>query len=363
LALATVFFLPACSKKQPETKEIKIGAILPLTGGAAKYGQSAKNAIDLATEEISSTGINGKKVKIIYEDDQADPKIGVAAFHKLISVDKVTVIIGAMPSGVTLAIAPLAEKNHIILMSPASTAAAVRDAGDYIFRVCASDSLEGTAMVDFMVHNKNLKRIGMIYIQNGYGAGLKDVFENRLKELGLPLIIAEGFQPDDTDFRSQIQKLKDSNLDGIYVVGYKEQAVFFRQAQELGLHTPFFATTMVEDPELVQKAGESAMEGIIYTYRSYDPNASQKWVQDFVTHFKAKYNVVPDFYAGVGYDAARVLFDVIKKIGINADDVKNALYQLKDFPGVTGTITFDKNGDVVQPMRMKVIRNGNFENL
>jgi ABC-type branched-chain amino acid transport systems, periplasmic component len=362
IVIGILIVISGCDKK--EAAMIKIGAILPLTGEAAKYGQSAKNAIDLAVEEINNTGgINGKKVKIAFEDDQADPKIGVAVLQKLISVDRVTVAIGAMASSVTLAIAPIADKKHIILMSPASTAAAVTNAGDYIFRVCASDMLEGKAMVDFLAQDKKFKRFGMIYIQNEYGVGLKDVFVNRLKELGEALILSEAFQPNETDFRSQIQKLKNANLDGIYVVGYKEQAIFFRQAKEYGLRVPFFATTMVEDPDLLEKAGASAMEGIVYTYRSYDPESSKDYVQQFVNKFKMKYNAIPDFYAGVGYDAARVVFDVISKVGVNANDVKNALYQVKEFPGVTGSITFDENGDVIQPMRMKVIRNGKFQNL
>ena len=100
----------ACVKK--EEKVINIGAILPLTGEGAKYGDAAKKGINLAVKEINSAGgINGKSVQIIYEDSQGDPKAGVAAMQKLVITDKVSAVIGDLLSSVTLAIAPIANKN------------------------------------------------------------------------------------------------------------------------------------------------------------------------------------------------------------------------------------------------------------
>ncbi|MCK4458341.1 MAG: ABC transporter substrate-binding protein [Methanosarcinales archaeon] len=132
---------------QPD--EIRIGAILPLTGEAAEYGEDAKLGIDLAVEEINAAGgINGKRIQVVYEDSQATPSQGVSAIQKLTTVDKVPVIIGAMASSVTLAIAPIAEENKVVLLSPASSAPQITEAGDYIFRTEFSDAYGGKAQAE-----------------------------------------------------------------------------------------------------------------------------------------------------------------------------------------------------------------------
>ncbi|MBI4708341.1 MAG: ABC transporter substrate-binding protein, partial [Candidatus Omnitrophica bacterium] len=131
-----------CAKKEPEY--ITIGSILPLTGEGSQYGDACKKGIDLAIEEINQTGgINGKKIRVIYEDDQLKAGPGTQAMNKLVSVDKVKVVLGAVASSVTLAIAPIANQNKVVLFSSVSTSHDVTDAGDYIFRNVASDIYDG----------------------------------------------------------------------------------------------------------------------------------------------------------------------------------------------------------------------------
>lgn len=228
LLIITAFSL-GCAKKE---KEIKIGAILPLTGDAAKYGESAKRAIDLAVEEINSTGgIKGSKIKVIYEDDQALPEKGVSAIQKLITVDKVHVVIGAMPSSVTLAMAPIAEKNKVVLFSPASSNPKITEAGDYIFRNDVSDIFEGGKMADETWQRLKFRKAAVLYINNDYGVGIKDVFVYRFTVLGGEIVATENFEQGTTDFRTQLTKIKQGNPEAVYIVGYKEQIQILKQFQ------------------------------------------------------------------------------------------------------------------------------------
>jgi branched-chain amino acid transport system substrate-binding protein len=161
-----------------QSDEIKIGAILPLTGEAAEYGEDAKLGIDLAVEEINAAGgINGKMIQVVYEDSQATPSQGVAAIQKLITVDKVPVIIGAMASSVTLAIAPIAEENKVVLLSPASTAPQITEAGDYIFRNEVSDAYGGKAQAELTWDELGIKNVAILCINNDYGVGTADTFK------------------------------------------------------------------------------------------------------------------------------------------------------------------------------------------
>lgn len=356
VALATI--IPISCKKEP--KEIKIGAILPLTGDAAKYGEASKNAIALFIDELNASGgIKGKKIKVIYEDDQADPKLGVSAFQKLVTTDKVPVIIGPLPSSVTLAIAPLAEKSKVVILSPASSSPAITNAGDYIFRTVASDLLEGTALANFVYNELKLKKVAIIYINNDFGIGLSNSFSNRFEELGGKIVTVESFEQSATDFRSQLSKIKTLNPQAIYMVGYKEMGNILKQAAELGIKTQFLSFAMFEDPEILKIAGKAA-EGLIYSYRSFDPKSSEEVVKKFANNYKSKYGVEPDIFAGLSFDAARILALAIEKGGSNADGIKSALYMVKNFPGVTGEITFDKNGDVTGAISIKTVRQGKF---
>jgi len=360
LSILIIFSLTLSSGCAKREKVIKIGAILPLTGEAAKYGQSAKRGLGLALEEINTSGgVGGKKLSLIYEDSKANPKEGVNAIQKLITIHKVPAIIGAMASSVTLAIAPIAEKNKTVLLSPASSAPKITYAGDYIFRNCYSDIYEGTKMADYIWNETFYRIIGIIYINNDYGIGLKVAFEKRFTKLGGEVIISEPYEFGSTDFRAQISKVKNANPDAIYIIGYSEIGRLLRQAKETDLNKPFFSVIMFEDPDILKIAREAA-EGVIYTFPSYDPESQEKQIRDFVEAFKKKYGQIPDGFTANSYDALKILVLAIEKGGEDSEGIKNALYTIKDFPGVTGRTLFDANGDVQKPIGIKTVKDGRF---
>jgi len=148
------------------TKSDQDWAYFPLTGDAAVYGEWDTQGIELAVEEINANGgVNGMQIKVIHEDDQLDPKTAASALNKLITVDKVPAVIGADASSVTLAIAPIAEKNHVVLITPESAAISISNAGDYIFRVFPSNAAEGTKLVE-LASNLNITNGAILYINN-----------------------------------------------------------------------------------------------------------------------------------------------------------------------------------------------------
>jgi branched-chain amino acid transport system substrate-binding protein len=177
-----VMLMEGCSRtdKEPFT----IGVVVPLSGDSANYGKSCQQGINLAATKINSKdGILGRQIKTVYEDDKALAKDGVNATQKLINIDHVQVIIGGIVSAVTLASAPIVESNHVVWLSPTSSAPAITHAGEYIFRNFPSDDLEGKVMADF-VHSQGVKSIAIFQIQNDYGEGIAKVFLDRFKQLG-----------------------------------------------------------------------------------------------------------------------------------------------------------------------------------
>jgi branched-chain amino acid transport system substrate-binding protein len=347
-----------------DKNEVPIGVLFPMTGDAGSYGERGRNGVDLAVREINERGgIRGKKIRVIYEDSRADPKTGVSAMTKLATVDQVPVVIGDIVSAVTLAVAPTAESNKIVLLSPTSSAPAISQAGDYIFRTWPSDLAEGKAIATF-AYESGFKNVGILYMQNEYGVAIQDIFTKTLTGLGGQVTQALGYKPDETDFRSYLSKLASTKPDAIYLVSYyKDGALALKQAKELGIQSQFLATTAIEDPKIFEVAG-SAAEGVIYPLATgYDAQSTDEAIRQFRARYNEQYKAEPDWVPAQCYDAINLLAFVMEKAGFTGPEIQREMAQVKGYHGVTGEITFDENGDVTKPVTIKTIKNGGFQKI
>jgi branched-chain amino acid transport system substrate-binding protein len=361
LMLGLLPFLGIMSCKKEE-KVIKIGVLSVLTGEAALYGIPPKQGIELAAEHINSMGgINGKRIKLIIEDTLCDPQIGVNAAKKLITRDKVKVIIGGICSSVTMAVSPLANKNKVILMSPQSAAPQIRDAGDFIFRNWTSSDKEGEKAARLAFSKLGLKKVSVVFVNNDYGVGIKNTFVRVFREFGGIVLMEEGTDEGTADFRTILTKIKSSNSDFVYLATYlKEGARFIVQAKEIGLNMNIIAPDSMHDEELIKIAGEAA-NGVIVTTIAYDPESTEENIKEFVETFKEKYGNIPNNYAAHGYDAMMILAKAISEVGYDSEKIRDYIYQIKDYPGISGNTTFDSKGDVIKPPRITIIKNGRFD--
>lgn len=357
IGLAVVLVI---TQRGQQANEVAIGVIAPLTGDSAKYGEDIKRGYDLAVQEINEAeGVRGRKLHLIYEDSEGKPDKAVAAALKLIVKDKVPAILGPLWSSPTLAVAPICEKKKVVLLSSGASSPDITKAGDYIFRNELSDEYgaEQTARLFF---NLVFKQIAMLYINNDFGTGYRKVMERVYSELGGSIVIAESFEQGANDFRAQLTKIKEKNPKALFVVGYKETILILRQLKELGIKPQILSVALFEDPEILEKVGDVA-EGAIYTYYgTFDPKSQDERVKHFVETFTRKYGKAPEYYAPIGYDAVKVLALAMEKGGFDSMGIKNALYATKDFPGLSGTTSFDQNGDVQKPIILKTVKNGKF---
>lgn len=350
----------SCEKKPPIHGDIIIGSTLPLSGDAAVWGKNTQEGIDLALEEINAAGgVLGRKLVVVYEDTRALPKEGVTAYHKLTTVDKVKVIIDDSVSSVTLAMAPLAQNDHVVIIATGATAPKISEAGEFIFRVWNSDAFEGEVSADYAFDTLGLRSVAILYINNEYGKGLEQVFKPRFEERGGNIPISESFAQSATDIRTQLTKIQASKPDGLYVVGYpKEIPIALKQAKELGLSLPLIGTVAMQDPQLIQTAGD-ATEGLMFPYPR-DPSGQD--ITRFKEAFQKKYGKEPGITADVGYDTVRMIAKAMELLGgASGEDIRKGLNMLKDYPGVSGTMTFDANGDVHKPMGIKIVKGGSFQ--
>ena len=352
----------SCTKKAEQPQEIKIGAILPLTGDAASWGASAKEGIDLAVSEVNAKGTaGGKKVAIIYEDTQAQPEKGASAMQKLATIDKVPAVIGDLVSATTLAAAPIAEQNKVVLLSPTASAPKLTEAGKYIFRIWPSDFAEGVAMANFTAQTLKFKNVAVMFIQNDYGTALKDVFEKEFAKQGGTITETASYKPEETDFRPYLTKIMKNKPEAVYLISYyKDAGLALKQAKQLKVKTQFLGTTAVEEPKLFEIAGDAA-DGLIYAISSgYDAKSQDEVVKAFNAKYKEKYGKDPTFVQAQCYDAVNIIASVIDKGNTTSEVIQKGLESVKDYHGVTGIFGFDANGDVVKPTMIKTIKGKEF---
>ena len=343
--------LAACAGGDQSADEILIGEYGSLTGTTATFGISTKNGIEMATEAINAAGgLLGKQVRIIVEDDQGRPEEAQTVVSKLINSDRVVALLGEVASSNSLAAAPVAQQNRIPMISPSSTNPAVTEVGDFIFRVCFIDPFQGFVMAKFAANTLQFTNVAILRdIKSDYSVGLADVFIQNFTTLGGTIASDESYSGGDTDFSAQLTALKATNPQAIFVPGYyTEVGLIARQAKALGIQAPLLGGDGWDSPDLIEIGGE-ALEGSYFSnhYSVDDPSPA---IQKFVTDYRAKYGETPDALAGLGYDAAMVLFDAIKRAGTTEPQaLRDAIAATRNFAGVTGTTTLDEHRNAVKP--------------
>ncbi len=356
LTFATLFII-GCTKKNDE---IKIGAVLSLTGKGAKYGEAIKRGIDLALEEVNAEPNRKAKLKVVYEDSLSEPQKAVSAFNKLIEFDKVPVVIGPVLSSEVLACAPVANKKRVVILNTSAGTEDLRKAGDYVFRNRESAYPQAFKIAELCRTILKIEKMAIIYSNSPNGKDYKDAFVKRFEELGGKILQIENYEEGETDFRSQILKIKKSHPHGVYLAGLvAELGYILKQSKELNFGSRFFASAGIEGSKLFEIAGDAA-EGVIFGSPAFDPASNEPLIKNFVMKYKQRYNQDPDFFTANAYDALKLIAIAIDKAGYSSEGVKNALYSIKDYPGVGGTTTFDSDGEVIKPIRLKIINNNQF---
>lgn len=339
---------------------IKVGLFGSETGLTATFGVSCKEGAMLALDEINARGgVLGKKIIVISEDDQSKPEEARTAAEKLINRDGVVAVVGEVASSRTLAAAPVAQAARIPLLSPASTNPKVTQVGEWVFRACFTDAFQSQAMAKFAMEQLKAARIAVLYdVKNDYSVGLHDFFVDYIKKHGGQIVDDVSYSEGDVDFHGQLTRIKNARPDAIYVPGYyTEVGLICSQARQLGIAVPLMGGDGWDSDKTAQIGGD-AVNGCYFT-NHYSAEESRPEVKAFVTAYRKKYNgKTPDAMAILGYDAMRLMADAIARAGsTEAEKIRLALAETKNFPGASGSITMDKNRDPQKPIVVLKIEN------
>jgi branched-chain amino acid transport system substrate-binding protein len=326
------------------TEVIKIGHFASMSGGTANFGQSADKGARLAIAEANAAGgVLGKQLQLVTEDDRSQSTEARTAALKLIQQDKVVALLGEVASSNSIAAAPEAQKAQVPMVSPASTNPEVTQKGDYIFRICFIDPFQGEVMAKF-AYNSLGKRTAAIFtdVKAAYSVGLAQYFKETFVSLGGRVVSEEAYSQGDIEFKAQLTKIKQGAPEVLFIPGYySEVGLIARQARELGLEAVLMGGDGWDSPKTIEVGGAS-VEGAYFSnhYSADDPNPV---IQDFIVKYKAEHGgETPDAMAVLGYDAARIVIDAIRRAGsTEGPALRDALAATVDFPGVSGSITID----------------------
>ena len=363
LLLGVIVIQGGCRKNE---NAIRIGGVGPITGGAATYGVSTRNACIMAVEEINAQGgvmVSGKNyiIELIFEDDEGRPESAANAYRKLVDQNGVKAIIGTVMSKCSLAGAPIAQEGGVPMISTASTNPQVTLVGDYIFRACFIDSFQGTIMANFAYRNLNKKKAAVLYDNgNDYNKGLAEFFKARFLELGGEVVAYEAFTDEDKtqDFNAQLTKIKAAEPDILFLPNYYSSvALIAKQARAMGFTAPLIGGDGWDSPQLMV-LGKEAVEGTYYSthFSKDDPNPK---VQKFVQLYSKKYHQSPDALAALAYDACLAMFEALRRSkSLQGEDIRDALKNIKNLEAVSGKINFDKNRNPIKSAVIIKIENG-----
>jgi branched-chain amino acid transport system substrate-binding protein len=367
LLITTLFISFACERRGDVGNGGSTGAVLvgyygDLSGRTSSFGQSTKNGVEMAADEINKAGgVNGRQIQIIVEDDQGEPNKAATVVTKLINQDKVHALLGEVASSNSLAAAPKAQEAKVPMISPSSTNPAVTKVGDYIFRVCFIDPFQGEVMAKFASNSLKAKRAAILYDFNSdYSRGLYEFFKRSFTKLGGEVVSEKSYTQGDRDFSGQLTAIRSSNPDVIYVPGYYgEVGVIANQTKQLGIKAPLLGGDGWDAPQLWQLGG-AALNGD-YISNHYSVDDPSPAIQKFVADYKARYNILPDALAALGYDSMKVLADAIKRAGGTENaKLRDAIAQTKGFSGVTGSITIDQDRNAVKPAVVLKLQDSKF---
>jgi len=375
LLLASIVMVTAAVAQKTPT--IKIGINAEITGDIPKVGEATKFAAQMWVEDVNKAGgieVGGKKYKVelAIEDNEAKAESAAKAATKLITVDEVIAIVGPQASKQAVPAGEVANNYKTPLISGWSTNPNTTKDRPYVFRACFLDDFQGPALSIFASEEYKFKKAAVLYdVASDYPKGLAEFFKKDWEKKHGPgsVVAYESFTTKDTDFSSQLTKIINSGAEFLFTPQYyNEVPLIVQQAKQLGWKKPILGSDSWSSDELVKLCGKDCLGSFFVSH--YASAGAKGATKEFIDRYKAKYGSIPDDVAALTWDAIGLIGQGIKNAGAITGDIKKdresvrkAIAEIKNFPGITGTISFPPNsGDPVKCANIvKINDKGEFE--
>jgi branched-chain amino acid transport system substrate-binding protein len=341
-------------------QKVVFGAILPMTGSAAQYGEEANQGMQIAIDYLRAPDPSSK-YSFTYElqDSESDPKNAEAALLTLKARNDIFAVISEV-SGVVLALAPICEREQLVLMNVGAQNPQIGGAGRFTFSNVNLANVESKQVAEFAFNALSKRRAAVLYAAASYGQGARDVFVRVFSDLGGNVVADTSYPVESTDYRAQISEIIRANPDVVYLPGTtQDMARVLRQTYEMGLHPQWLSYTAFEGQEILALAGKAA-EGVIFASAYLDWDSATGLQAKFRDAYKAKYEKIPSVYAATTFDGVLILADAVRAKGPSGSLVREYLSTMPLFNGASGATQFDQNGTVNKPLIFKTVKGGSF---
>ena len=341
-ALAAIAFCLGSTPAMAQTKEVKFGCYVPLTGQLAIFGKSMQSGFEMAIDEFQkSPKSNGIKFTIQCEDDQGRADDGINIARKLVEDKSLMAVIGSWSSTVTLAAGPIYNQAKMVNITPVSSHPDVTKVGPYMFRQSLVQSQEGAFNGDTL-WKLGARKIAIIGIPNDYGIANTSLTKRGFEAKGGKVVFEELVRPDAQDFRQTLQKAVRENPDWIYIGAFAPQtALMLKQLRQMGIKTPTYVCAADDTPDLARLAGADAIEGVHVTVQT-NPALGPE-LADFYKRYNARYNRLPDPFASNSYNTAMMMMAIAAGQFPNVDreSLRKGLDDMRSFDGIFGKIKYE----------------------
>jgi branched-chain amino acid transport system substrate-binding protein len=350
-----------CAQQQ-QSGDIYFGVSGPLTGDNAEYGRIWKKAMDLAVEEINGQGgIKGRKLQILFEDSQSDPKQSVTVAEKFANDKRIVAELGDFSSPASMAASPIYQRAGLLQFGFTNSHPDFTKGGDYMFSTAPNQRDDAPFLATYTIKDLGKKRIALLHLNTDWGKTTSDLYEARAKELGAEIVYRDAYLPTEKDFKTILTKVRDANPDALALISYyTDGAVITQQARAQGLNQTIVANGATYSPQLLELGGP-AVEGL-HTTSPWFPGGPRPEVGEFVNKYNERYGETPNFFAAIAYDAVKIVAHVVDKVGTDRKAIRDGMANLKDYPSVMyGPISFDEDRRVANiEFNRIVIKNGQF---
>lgn len=344
---------------------IRLGILAPLSGNLSSYGQTAYNGFNLAVDEYNKDKDFESVIPYVDYDEKGNVQEAANAYRKLVDQDKITALIGDITSDPSIEVASLAAQDKLPMITPTGTAAEITNGKDNVFRACFLDETQGRTMAKVAADTLKFKKVAVIYnSKSEYSLGLKDAFVDEAGKHGIEIVASESYSDGDMDYKSQLTTIASKKPEAIYMPDYY-QTVYAICTQKKTIAAIADVPTLGGDGWDgvlgIDGAKAENVENAYFT-NHFSPADDAEIVQNFVKAYKEKYNSEPSSFAALGYDATMMMFAAIDNAGgqkATKEGIVEALKGLK-YEGVTGSITFDDNGDPIKPITIIQIKGGKY---
>lgn len=370
LAFFASIFLVACGKSPDVTanakgtkigETIKIGVNMELTGAVAAYGKSEQNGIKLAVDEINKAGgVDGKKIELVTKDNKSENAEASTSSTNLAIQSNVNAIVGPSTSGAVAAASLVSQKTGVPLITPSGTqddlTVDANGVKKFVFRTTFKDSYQGEVLAAYSYNNLNAKKV-VLYYDNAsdYAKGIADEFKRKYKG---QIVTEATFTSGDKDYQSALTKFKDLDYDAVVMPGYyTETGIITKQARDLGIDKPILGPDGFSDEKFTELAGKKNASNVYYV-SGYSTNvALSDKASGFIKEYEKAYKIEPNMFAALAYDSVYMIAESSKGAKTSVDIADN-LANLKNFVGVTGKMTIDKDHNPIKAALMVKRDNG-----